>query len=238
GIYEEPWDGRVRVEGNLDAGQPHAGQFRQASIILPKGMDGRQIKLRAELDVNGQKRPARWACDHPTNPDGSLTIRLKKGSDSGWRKGVYGVHPKSETRDEGASYIEWRRTMLVPRQQYSRELKMAAMREIDSGKGIAEVDRMYQLSPKRLETWKGEWRAKGELAFPGKSARPQTKLDAERIAELERKIGLHARHLCHTLPRVKDPTWIYAARSNKSRCAGQRTATAACMLNCGGRVGA
>ena len=79
--------------------------------------------------------------------------------------------------------------MLVPRQQYSRELKIAAMREIDSGKGIAEVARMYQLSPKRLETWKGEWRAKGELAFPGKSARPQTKLDAERIAELERKIG-------------------------------------------------
>lgn len=79
--------------------------------------------------------------------------------------------------------------MLVPRQQYSRELKIAAMREIDSGKGMAEVARMYQLSPKRLETWKGEWRAKGELAFPGKSARPQIKLDAERIAELERKIG-------------------------------------------------
>ena len=79
--------------------------------------------------------------------------------------------------------------MLVPRQEYSRELKMAAMREIDSGKGIAEVARMYQLSPKRLETWKGEWRAKGELEFPGKGARPQTRLDAERIAELERNIG-------------------------------------------------
>jgi transposase len=79
--------------------------------------------------------------------------------------------------------------MLVPRQQYSRELKIAAMREIDSGKGMAEVARMYELSPKRLETWKGEWRAKGELAFPGKSARPQTRLDAEQIAELERKIG-------------------------------------------------
>ena len=38
--------------------------------------------------------------------------------------------------------------MLVPRQEYSRELKLAAMREIDSGKGMAEVARMYQLSPK------------------------------------------------------------------------------------------
>ena len=77
----------------------------------------------------------------------------------------------------------------MPRQEYSRELKMAAMREIDSGKGMAEVARMYQLSPKRLETWRSEWRAKGELAFPGKGAQPQTKLDADRICELERKIG-------------------------------------------------
>ena len=79
--------------------------------------------------------------------------------------------------------------MLVPRQEYFRELKIACMRELDSGKGLAEVARQYQLSPKRLETWKGEWCAKGELAFPGKGARPQARLDSERIAVLERKIG-------------------------------------------------
>jgi len=79
--------------------------------------------------------------------------------------------------------------MLVPRQQYSRELKIACMREMDSGKSLAEIARQYQLSPKRLETWKAEWRAKGELAFPGKGARPQARLDAERIVDLERKIG-------------------------------------------------
>jgi len=79
--------------------------------------------------------------------------------------------------------------VLVPRQEYSRELKLAAMREIDSGKGMAEVARMYQLSPKRLETWRSEWRAKGDLAFPGKGAQPQSKLNADRISELERKIG-------------------------------------------------
>src|SRR6266481_1579382 len=79
--------------------------------------------------------------------------------------------------------------MLVPRQEYSRELKIAVMREIDSGKGMAEVARMYQLSPKRLETWRSEWRAKGELAFPGKGAQPQPRLDADRISALERKVG-------------------------------------------------
>jgi len=82
--------------------------------------------------------------------------------------------------------------MLMPRQEYPRELKIAVMREIDSGKGMAEVARLYQISPNRIEAWRSEWRAKGELAFPGKGARPQSQLDAERIAELERKIGQQA----------------------------------------------
>jgi transposase len=82
--------------------------------------------------------------------------------------------------------------MFVPRQQYPRELKIALMREIDSGKSTAWVARNYQLSPKRLEVWKSEWRAKGELAFPGTGTRAQPRLDAERIAELERKIGQQA----------------------------------------------
>jgi hypothetical protein len=88
GIYAETPDGKVKIGGNLDAGEPGAGQIRQASIILPKGMDGQQVILRAELEVKGIRRPVRWACRQPTNPDGSLTIRLKKGSDSDWRKGV------------------------------------------------------------------------------------------------------------------------------------------------------
>ena len=79
--------------------------------------------------------------------------------------------------------------MFVPRQQYSRELKIATMRELDSGKSTAEVARAYQISPNRLMAWRGEWRAKGELAFPGHWARPEGKLEAERIPELERKIG-------------------------------------------------
>ena len=78
----------------------------------------------------------------------------------------------------------------MPRQQYNRELKIATMHELDAGKSIAYVARQYQISPKRLEVWRGEWRAKGELAFPGHGvARMEAKLDAQRIPELERKIG-------------------------------------------------
>lgn len=81
----------------------------------------------------------------------------------------------------------------MPRQQYTRELKIATMRELDAGKSIAHVARQYQISPKRLEVWRGEWRAQGELAFPGHGGvRMESKSEAQRIPELERKIGQQA----------------------------------------------
>jgi len=75
---------------------------------------------------------------------------------------------------------------------YSRDLKIAAMRALDSGATAGEIARKYQLSPKLLERWRGEWRAKGELAFPGIGRRGAEALaldDARKIADLERKIG-------------------------------------------------
>ena len=82
--------------------------------------------------------------------------------------------------------------MDLSRATYSRDLKIAAMRALDAGSATGEIARKYQLSPKLLERWRGEWRAKGELAFPGLGRRGagQPALDdARRIAELERKIG-------------------------------------------------
>jgi len=57
--------------------------------------------------------------------------------------------------------------MDLSRAVYSRDLKIAAMRALDAGAAAGEIERKYQLSPKLLERWRGEWRAKGELAFPG-----------------------------------------------------------------------
>ena len=82
--------------------------------------------------------------------------------------------------------------MDLSRAVYSRDLKIAAMRALEAGAGTSEIARKYQLSPKLLERWRGEWRAKGELAFPGigrRGAGVQLPDDARRIAELERKIG-------------------------------------------------
>jgi transposase len=82
--------------------------------------------------------------------------------------------------------------MDLSRAVYSRDLKIAAMRALDAGAVAGEIARKYQLSPKLLERWRGEWRAKGELAFPGLGRRgvdlPPLD-DARRIAELERKVG-------------------------------------------------
>jgi transposase-like protein len=81
--------------------------------------------------------------------------------------------------------------MDLARRVYSRELKIAAMREIDHGRTMAEVARQLQLSPKLLERWRSEWAARGELAFPGIGRRsvPTGLSELRQIAELERKIG-------------------------------------------------
>ena len=82
--------------------------------------------------------------------------------------------------------------MDLSRAVYNRDLKIATMRALDAGSGVSEIARKYQLSPKLLERWRGEWRAKGELGFPGIGRRgldTPALDDARRIAELERKIG-------------------------------------------------
>ncbi len=82
--------------------------------------------------------------------------------------------------------------MDLSRAVYNRDLKIAAMRALDDGATTGEIARKYQVSPHLLDRWRGEWRAKGDLAFPGigrRGASLPAVDDARRIAELERKIG-------------------------------------------------
>jgi transposase len=82
--------------------------------------------------------------------------------------------------------------MDLSRGVYSRDLKISTMRALDAGSSVGEIARKYQLSPKLLERWRGEWRAKGEAAFPGIGRRYASLPaldDVRRMAELERKIG-------------------------------------------------
>ena len=118
--------------------------------------------------------------------------------------------------------------MDLSRAVYSRDLKIATMRALDSGSSTGEIARKYQLSPRLLERWRGEWRANGESAFPGvgRQGGNLAALDeALRIAELERKIGqLSMNNTRRTaIPRrpsashraVPSPAeWLGAARAN------------------------
>jgi transposase len=82
--------------------------------------------------------------------------------------------------------------MDLSRSIYSRDLKIAIMRALDAGAARGEIARKYQLSPKLLEKWRSEWRARGELAFPGNGRRdpsPPAVEDSRRVVQLERKIG-------------------------------------------------
>jgi hypothetical protein len=87
-VYIESEDGKFSMGGGLDAGHPHGGRLRQCNFILPPGMEGKKMKLRAEIETKNVRRPVTWACAQPLNPDGSLTIQLNNFNDPGWRKGI------------------------------------------------------------------------------------------------------------------------------------------------------
>ncbi len=87
-LYVESMDGRVKIGGGLDAGHPYGGKLRQASFILPRGMEGQKVEIRAELETNGVRRPVRWATAQKLEQDGSFAFELKKFDEPGWRKGV------------------------------------------------------------------------------------------------------------------------------------------------------
>ncbi len=88
-VYVEDADGKIKIGGSLDAGHPYGGKLRQASFVLPKGLEGQTMFLRAEIETKGGvRRPVRWACAQPVAPEGAFPVQLKGHADRDWRKGV------------------------------------------------------------------------------------------------------------------------------------------------------
>lgn len=88
-LYVESTDGKIKIGGSLDGGHPHAGKIRQASFLLPKGLDRQKMRIRAEIETKGGiRRPVNWATAQPCNPDGSISFDLLRHDDQKWRKGV------------------------------------------------------------------------------------------------------------------------------------------------------
>jgi hypothetical protein len=81
-------DGRLKLRGSLDAGQPHGGGTRQASFLLPDRYSG-QVKLSAQIEIRpGILKPVAWACEQTPAADGSISFDVKSQNDPSWRKGV------------------------------------------------------------------------------------------------------------------------------------------------------
>jgi hypothetical protein len=87
-LFVEGGKKRIAMSGSLDPGQPFAGKVRQASFILPEGVDYEGLTIRAEIEVKGVSRPVKWACEDAVNEDGSLPIVLSKSQRAVWRKDV------------------------------------------------------------------------------------------------------------------------------------------------------
>jgi transposase-like protein len=69
---------------------------------------------------------------------------------------------------------------------FTREFKLAAVKELESGKPLGYVARQLEVSPNMLQRWRREFKAQPTTAFSGQGRRV---LAESREAELERKIG-------------------------------------------------
>ncbi len=76
--------------------------------------------------------------------------------------------------------------MGMSRRVFTREFKLAAIKELESGKSVGYVARRLEVSREALYRWRREFKEQPTKAFPGQG---KQMLADSREAELERKIG-------------------------------------------------
>ena len=76
--------------------------------------------------------------------------------------------------------------MSFKRRQYTKEFKLDALRQLQSGTPIEQISREHSVSAKLITRWEAEFAEYGEQAFNGNG---RSYKDQARIAELERAVG-------------------------------------------------
>ena len=76
--------------------------------------------------------------------------------------------------------------MALTQRKFTREFKLAALKQLAGGKSFARLARELELHENVLRRWQREYEKAPLRAFPGKG---QGGLQLDRVAELERKIG-------------------------------------------------
>ena len=72
------------------------------------------------------------------------------------------------------------------RRKFSREFKLSVLRELESGKTIAELSREHELHPSLVGKWKDKYYKDPDAAF---SRVQNADSESEKVAELERLVG-------------------------------------------------
>ena len=76
--------------------------------------------------------------------------------------------------------------MALKRRRFNREFKLQVLREIDTGKSIAQAARQHEIHPNLITRWRSLRDKYSEEAFAGNGH--TYKLEA-RVAELQRMVG-------------------------------------------------
>jgi len=81
--------------------------------------------------------------------------------------------------------------MGLSRRKFTREMKVAAIRQLETGSSAAEVARAFEINPSLLHRRRKEFRHGPGNAFPDGGKR---RWDETKVAQLERKVGQLAAH--------------------------------------------
>jgi len=100
--------------------------------------------------------------------------------------------------------------MGLSRRKFTREFKVAALRQIEAGASLAAVARSCEINPNLLHRWRRDFQQSPERSFPGLGKK---RVDENRLAELERKIGqqtLEIDFLRRCLQRIEEQRMLQA----------------------------
>jgi transposase-like protein len=99
-------------------------------------------------------------------------------------------------------------------------MKLAAVRQLETGSSAAEVARAFEVNPNVVQRWRKEFRNGPGNAFPGVGKR---RWDETKVAQLERKVGqqtLEIDFLKGCLQRIEEERMLQAL-TGKPRSAGR-----------------
>ena len=100
--------------------------------------------------------------------------------------------------------------MGLSRRKFTKEFKIATLRQLNAGVSIAAVARSCEIDPRLVHRWRQDLQQSPEQAFPGLGKK---RSDENRIAELERKIGQQALEidfLKRCLQRIEEQRMLQA----------------------------